>query len=80
MLQYVVGTGDDERRFSVLVYDAQKIQVTGKPRAACGRYGGQCVWAERRVYSVAAAQRAGVGYLLAKATSIRTRNALSWPP
>jgi anti-sigma factor RsiW len=64
MLQYVVGTGDDERRFSVLVYDAQKIQVTANlaPRAVGT--------AEVRVgrekgYSVAAAQRAGVGYLLA---------------
>jgi anti-sigma factor RsiW len=64
MLQYVVGTGDEARRFSVLVYDAQKIQVTANlaPRAVGT--------AEVRVgrekgYSVAAAQRAGVGYLLA---------------
>jgi len=64
MLQYVVGTGDDARRFSVLVYDAQQTQVTANlaPRAVGT--------AEVRVgrekgYSVAATQRAGVGYLLA---------------
>jgi anti-sigma factor RsiW len=64
MLQYVVGSGDDTRRFSVLVYDAQKIEVSANlaPRAVGT--------AEVRVgrekgYSVAAAQRAGVGYLVA---------------
>jgi anti-sigma factor RsiW len=66
MLQYVVGSGDDTRRFSVLVYDAQKIptQVTANlaPRAvgtAEVRVG------QEKGYSVAAAQRAGVGYLVA---------------
>jgi hypothetical protein len=64
MLQYVVGSGDETRRFSVLVYDAQKIEVSANlaPRAVGT--------AEVRVgrekgYSVAAAQRAGVGYLVA---------------
>lgn len=65
MLQYVVGSGDDARRVSVLVYDAQKIQVgtaTLAPRAigtAEVRVG------REKGYSVAAAQRSGVGYLLA---------------
>jgi anti-sigma factor RsiW len=64
MLQYVVGSGDETRRFSVLVYDAQKIQVTANlaPRAvgtAEVRVG------QEKGYSVAAAQRAGVGYLVA---------------
>jgi anti-sigma factor RsiW len=64
MLQYVVGTGDDAQRLSVLVYDADKIKVNANlaPRAVGT--------AEVRVgrekgYSVAATQRAGVGYLLA---------------
>ena len=40
MLQYVVGTGDDARRVSVLVYDAQKIEGGhGESRSARGRHG-----------------------------------------
>jgi len=65
MLQYVVGTGDDAPRVSVLVYDAQKIQV-GTASLAPRAIG----TAEMRVgrekgYSVVATQRAGVGYLVA---------------
>ncbi len=65
MLQYVVGTGDNARRVSVLVYDAQKIQVgvgnlapraVGTAEVRVGREKG---------YSVAATQRAGEGYLVA---------------
>ncbi|HTQ46129.1 MAG TPA: zf-HC2 domain-containing protein [Polyangiaceae bacterium] len=65
MLQYVVGTGADERRVSVLVYDAEKIQIgdanlvprpIGTAEVRVGREKG---------YSVAAAQRAGVGYIVA---------------
>jgi anti-sigma factor (TIGR02949 family) len=65
MLQYVVGTGDDMRRVSVIVYDAQKIQigtanlsprVVGTAEVRVGREKG---------YSVASTQRAGVGYLVA---------------
>jgi anti-sigma factor RsiW len=64
MLQYLVGTGDDAQRVSVLVYDAEKIQVNanlsprsvGTAEVRVGREKG---------YSVAATQRAGVGYLLA---------------
>ena len=65
MLQYVVGTGEHPQRISVLVYDAQKIQIGDanlSPRAvgtAEVRVGSQ------RGYAVAAAQRAGVGYLVA---------------
>jgi anti-sigma factor RsiW len=64
MLQYVVGSGDGARRVSVYVYDAQKIQVgmaslspraVGTAEVRVGREKG---------YSVAATQRAGVGYLL----------------
>jgi anti-sigma factor RsiW len=65
MLQYVVGSGDNARRVSVLVYDAQKIEIGSAnltPRAVGT--------AEIRVgrekgYSVAATQHAGVGYLIA---------------
>jgi anti-sigma factor RsiW len=64
MLQYLVGTGDDAQRVSVLVYDAEKIQVNanlaprsiGTAEVRVGREKG---------YSVAATQRGGVGYLLA---------------
>ena len=39
MLQYVVGTGADERRVSVLVYDAEKIQNRRRePGAPSGRH------------------------------------------
>jgi hypothetical protein len=65
MLQYVVGTGENAPRVSVIVYDAQKIQIESanlSPRAVGT--------AEVRVgrekgYSVVVAQRAGVGYLVA---------------
>jgi hypothetical protein len=65
MLQYVVGSGDDARRLSVLVYDAQKVEggmanlaprAIGTAEVRVGREKG---------YSVAATQRAGVGYLVA---------------
>ncbi|HEY4012165.1 MAG TPA: zf-HC2 domain-containing protein [Polyangiaceae bacterium] len=65
MLQYEVGTGDNVRRVSVLVYDAQKIQVgtanlapreIGTTEVRVGRENG---------FSVAATERGGVGYLLA---------------
>jgi hypothetical protein len=65
MLQYVVGTGDNAPRVSVVVYDAQKIQIDSanlSPRAVGT--------AEVRVglekgYSVVVAQHGGVGYLVA---------------
>jgi anti-sigma factor (TIGR02949 family) len=65
MLQYVIGTGDDARRVSVVVYDAQKIQIgtanlapreVGTAEVRVGRESG---------YSVAATQRGGVGYVVA---------------
>jgi anti-sigma factor RsiW len=65
MLQYVVGSGDNARRLSVLVYDAQKIEggmanlaprAIGTAEVRVGREKG---------YSVAATERAGVGYLVA---------------
>jgi hypothetical protein len=64
ILQYLVGSGGDERRVSVIVYDAQKIQIgtsnfapypVGTAEVRVGREKG---------YSVAAAQRDGVGYIV----------------
>jgi len=64
MLQYVVGTGDDARRVSVIVYDAQKIEI-GTANLAPRAVGGAEVRVGReKGYSVAATQRAGVGYLV----------------
>jgi anti-sigma factor RsiW len=65
MLQYVVGTGDDARRVSVVVYDAQKIQI-GTANLAPREIGTAEVRVGReKGYSVAATQRAGVGYVVA---------------
>lgn len=65
MLQYVVGTGDDMRRVSVIVYDAQKIQI-GTANLAPRAVGTAEVRVGReKGYSVAATQRGGVGYLVA---------------
>jgi hypothetical protein len=65
MLQYVVGKGADERRVSVLVYDAQKIQV-GTSNLAPRAVGTAEVRVGReRGYSVAATERGGEGFLVA---------------
>jgi anti-sigma factor RsiW len=65
MLQYVVGTGDDMRRVSVIVYDAQKIQI-GTANLAPRAVGTAEVRVGReKGYSVAATERGGVGYLVA---------------
>jgi len=64
MLQYVLGSADNAQRVSVLVYDAQKIQIgdgslspkaVGTAEVRVGREKG---------YAVAAAQRGGVGYVV----------------
>jgi anti-sigma factor RsiW len=66
MIQYVVGSGNGERRVSVLVYDAQKIPAIGMANLAPRAIGTAEVRVGReKGYSVAAAQRAGVGYLFA---------------
>lgn len=65
MLQYVIGSGDEARRVSVFVYDAQKIQI-GTANLAPRAVGTAEVRVGReRGYSVAATQRAGEGYLVA---------------
>jgi hypothetical protein len=65
MLQYVVNTGTDTRRVSLFVYDAQKIQI-GTANLAPREVGTAEVRVGReKGYSVAATQRAGVGYVVA---------------
>jgi anti-sigma factor RsiW len=65
MLQYVVNTGTDTRRVSLFVYDAQKIQL-GTANLAPREVGTAEVRVGReKGYSVAATQRAGVGYVVA---------------
>ncbi|MGH7270713.1 MAG: hypothetical protein ACREJ3_09810, partial [Polyangiaceae bacterium] len=65
MLQYVVGTGADARRVSVLVYDAQKIKVGTADFAPRAVGAAEVRVGREKGYSVAATQRAGVGYLVA---------------
>jgi anti-sigma factor RsiW len=62
MLQYELGTGG---RVSVLVYDAEKIQI-GTANLAPREIGtAEVRVGQEKGYSVAVTQRAGVGYLLA---------------
>jgi hypothetical protein len=64
MLQYEVGTGADTQRVSVIVYDAQKIEI-GTANLATRAVGTAEVRVGReKGYAVAATQRAGVGYLV----------------
>jgi anti-sigma factor RsiW len=64
MLQYEVGTGADTQRVSVIVYDAQKIEI-GTANLAPRAVGTAEVRVGReKGYAVAATQRAGVGYLV----------------
>jgi anti-sigma factor RsiW len=65
MLQYIVGAGDAARRVSVYVYDAQKIQVGTASLAPRAVGTAEVRVGREKGYSVAATQRAGVGYLLA---------------
>ena len=66
MIQYVVGSGNGERRVSVLVYDAEKMALIGTANLAPRAIGTAEVRVGReKGYSVAATQRAGVGYLIA---------------
>lgn len=65
MLQYVVGTGEHPQRISVLVYDAQKIQIGDANLAPRAVGTAEVRVGSERGYAVAATQRAGVGYLVA---------------
>jgi anti-sigma factor RsiW len=65
MLQYVVGQGDDQRRVSVLIYDPQKIQIHAADLAPRSVGTAQVQVTTTRGYSVAVAERGGVGYAVA---------------
>lgn len=65
MLQYVVGTGSDARRVSVLVYDPQKIQVHNDTLAPRSVGTAQLQVGRAKGYSVAVMERGGVGYAVA---------------
>ena len=66
ILQYELGSGDNLRRVSVLVYDAQKIRVGTATNLAPREVGTAEVRVGReKGYSVAVTERAGVGYLVA---------------
>lgn len=65
MLQYVVGSGPQAARVSVLVYDAQKIQIGDANLAPRAVGTAEVRVGSERGYAVAAAQRAGVGYIVA---------------
>jgi anti-sigma factor (TIGR02949 family) len=66
VLQYMVMNADGPRRVSVLVYDPSRIQVNGPADLAPRAVGtAQVEVGHARGYSVALAQRAGVGYAFA---------------
>ena len=65
MLQYLVGSGEDARRVSVIVYDAQKIQVGTSGLAPRAVGAAEVRVGRQKGYSVAATQRAGEGYVVA---------------
>jgi anti-sigma factor RsiW len=64
MLQYLVGSGGDERRVSVVVYDAQKIQIGSSQFEAHPVGTAEVRVGREKGYSVATAQRDGVGYIV----------------
>ena len=61
ILQYVM---DDARRVSVLVYDAEKIQIGAEELAPRAVGNAEVRVGRQKGYSVAATERAGEGYLL----------------
>jgi anti-sigma factor RsiW len=65
MMQFIVGVGDAARRVSIYVYDAQKMQVGTASLAPRSVGTAEVRVGREKGYSVAATQRAGVGYVLA---------------
>jgi anti-sigma factor RsiW len=64
MLQYVVQTGTETRRVSLFVYDAQKIQIATANLAPREVGTAEVRVGREKGYSVAATERAGVGYVV----------------
>jgi anti-sigma factor (TIGR02949 family) len=65
MLQYVVGTGDETRRVSVLVYNPQNIRINDADFTPRSVGTAQVRVGTSRGYTVAVTQRGGVGYAVA---------------
>jgi anti-sigma factor RsiW len=65
MITYQVGTAEHPQRISVLVYDAQKIQIGDANLAPRAVGTAEVRVGSERGYAVAATQRAGVGYVVA---------------
>jgi anti-sigma factor RsiW len=65
MLHFAVGSGDGAPRVSVIVYDAQKIQIDSANLAPRSVGTAEVRVGREKGYSVVVAQRAGVGYLVA---------------
>ena len=65
MLQYVVGTGEDTRRVSVLVYNPQNIRINDADLTPRSVGTAQVRVGTNRGYTVAVTQRGGVGYAVA---------------
>jgi len=64
LLQYMVDTGTEERRASIVIYDAHKITI-GSTNMVPRTIGTAEVRVGRcRGYSVASTERAGIGYLV----------------
>ena len=64
VLQYIIGTGDDAPRVSVVVYDARKIQIDSTSLSPRSVGTAEVRVGREKGYSVAMAQRGGVGYLV----------------
>jgi anti-sigma factor (TIGR02949 family) len=65
MLQYVVGSGDETRRVSVLVYNPQNIRINDADLTPRAVGTAQVRVGTSRGYTVAVTQRGGVGYAVA---------------
>jgi anti-sigma factor RsiW len=65
MLEYVIGNGSAQRRFSVFVYDPHKIQISGIGLAPHTVGTAQVQVGSENGYSVAVTEHGGVGYALA---------------
>ncbi len=65
MLQYVIGNGAAQRRFSLFIYDPTKIQISGPGLAPREVGTAEVSVGQSNGYSVAVTQNRGVGYAVA---------------